>query len=391
MALPVVHLLAARLWAADKPELFNCPEFYLGAISPDAIHVRDGNDKSRKNEIHLWNWQKPHPEAVHAYWQDHFTPFDIGYGIHVLTDGIWVPTYQRLLPEFARMELSVRAPIYYSDTLQADFALIARHPEIRQVFDLIEQAEVPADHPLLGAHEFTVWRQTTLDFYRKPCPADKPVQFITEKYAADFIQYVQTFLTNATRRYFPMNNPVLQAIADRRSTRGFSDVQLTCEQLQAILDAALQSPSAVNRQPWHFSVVQNKELLDEFNAVQCELGLRNATTPEARARYEGGFNVFYEAPTVIFISLPNPLPTPFVQIDAGIAVQNIAIAAQGLGLGSVILGMPREVFASEKGDYFRKAFEFPEGYDFSIAISVGNNTVTKEAHDMHPEKISFIR
>ena len=52
MALPMVHLLAAWAWAQDKPELKNNPDFYLGTLSPDAIHIRDGNDKSRKNEIH---------------------------------------------------------------------------------------------------------------------------------------------------------------------------------------------------------------------------------------------------------------------------------------------------------------------------------------------------
>ena len=43
-------------------------------------------------------------------------------------------------------------------------------------------------------------------------------------------------------------------------------VELTDEQLQALLDAALQSPTARNTQQWHFSVVQNRALLDEFFA-----------------------------------------------------------------------------------------------------------------------------
>ena len=52
-------------------------------------------------------------------------------------------------------------------------------------------------------------------------------------------------------------NEVLKAIQDRRSTRGFNDVQLTDGQLKALIDAALAAPSARNSQMWHFSVVQN--------------------------------------------------------------------------------------------------------------------------------------
>ena len=53
-------------------------------------------------------------------------------------------------------------------------------------------------------------------------------------------------------------NEVLNAIQARRSTRGFSDVQLTDAELQVLVDAALASPTARNTQMWHFSVVQNK-------------------------------------------------------------------------------------------------------------------------------------
>ena len=188
-----------------------------------------------------------------------------------------------------------------------------------------------------------------------------------------------------------MKNEVLQAIADRRSIRAYTEDQLTEEQLQALLDAAVQSPSAVNRQPWHFSVVQDKALLDAFDAAMREELLKNAEG-DARARYESpSYSVFYHAPTAIFISLPDPMPSVFAPVDAGIAVENIALAAQSLGLGSVILGMPRVVFESERSEEFRRAFRFPEGYAFSIAIAVGVPAGTKAAHEVLPDRIDIIR
>ena len=98
MALTMVHLLAADRWAQGRPAYRDCPEFYYGAISPDAVHVRDGYDKSHKNEIHLNNWCELHEDDVLNYWHRRFTPFDVGYGVHVLTDAQWVPRYKQCLP-----------------------------------------------------------------------------------------------------------------------------------------------------------------------------------------------------------------------------------------------------------------------------------------------------
>lgn len=61
MALSMVHLLVARRWAREREDLFSSAQFYLGAISPDAMHVRFHDDKSRKDEFHLGNWLSVHP------------------------------------------------------------------------------------------------------------------------------------------------------------------------------------------------------------------------------------------------------------------------------------------------------------------------------------------
>ena len=392
MALPIVHLLAAREWAQDKPALRECPEFYLGAIAPDAIHVRYGNDKSRKNEFHLGNWISPHPEQVHAYWAERFTPFDIGYGIHVLTDGKWVPRYKAAFPGLLKPTGGIYVEQYYTDTWQADFALMAHHPEIQAIFDLIRRAEPPEGNPFLTKAEFEKWKGIVLEGYQKPCPASGEVRFITEAYVEEFIHEVQDYLNETTRRYFPMSNSVLQAIADRRSVRAYAPEQITDEQLQALLDAGVQSPTANNSQHWHFSAVQDIPLLHAFNEDLRSLMIENAPNEDVRARFQAvDYSVFYKAPTVIFISMPKPFPGFFAPVDAGIAVENIALAAQGMGLGSVILGFPKQVFDSEKGEEYRKAFKFPEGHDFVIAIAVGKPAMTKEAHPVKENKVTIVK
>lgn len=185
-----------------------------------------------------------------------------------------------------------------------------------------------------------------------------------------------------------MNNETLRLIASRRSHRAYRDTPLTQEQIDALLKAAVESPSAVNRQPWHFTVVRNQKILDEINKAVWEQVMKRQADKRSARFSEKDFHVFYHAPTVIFISgMPD---NPYTPIDGGIAVENIALAAESMGLGSVILGMPRDAFAGEKADEFRRALLFPEGWDFVIAIALGVPADTKEAHPVREDRISFV-
>ena len=56
----------------------------------------------------------------------------------------------------------------------------------------------------------------------------------------------------------------LDVIKERRSIRKFKPEQIKEEELQAIIEAGLYAPSAINKQSWNFTVIQNKEILDEL-------------------------------------------------------------------------------------------------------------------------------
>ena len=155
-------------------------------------------------------------------------------------------------------------------------------------------------------------------------------------------------------------NQVLEAIADRRSIRSYTDIPVTDAQLALLEKAALEAPSAVNRQPYHFTFVRDKVLLDAFKA---------AANPD--------MDILRGAPMVCFIF--GDTSSVWAPIDSGIAVENLALAAHSLGLGSVILGMPREVFA-KNGDAWRGRLCCPAGMDFMIAIGIGTPAAGKDAH-----------
>jgi len=202
MALSMVHLLAAHRWAVGRPEYFESPEYYLGAISPDAMHIRFHNDKSRKNEFHLGNWVSVAEENVHAYWRERFEPFDVGYGIHVLTDGHWIPSVKRDFPELVNELGNVRPMPYYNDVYQTDYALYRDAPEREHLFELLKIARAPKDHPMLSAAELSQWRDEQLAFYDRPCPHGEPVEHIDPKYVLRFLDELIPKIDAITGRYF---------------------------------------------------------------------------------------------------------------------------------------------------------------------------------------------
>jgi nitroreductase len=182
-----------------------------------------------------------------------------------------------------------------------------------------------------------------------------------------------------------MKNEVLNTISKRRSHRKYEKTQLSKEQLNAIMNAAMESPSAMNLQPWHFSVVQDAELIQKVHDAAKKVALKR---DDYSPRYkDDDFQIFYYAPTVIFISADD---SRYASLDSGIAAQTIALAAESLGLGSVILGLPRDAFLGEDKETLEKALSFPEGYKFKIAVAIGKAADTKEAHPQKEGKISYI-
>lgn len=162
---------------------------------------------------------------------------------------------------------------------------------------------------------------------------------------------------------------VIETIGKRSSTRGYTPEPLTEEELSTLLHAGLQAPTAANRQEIHFTVLKGdnpvlQELEDEKNRLR---GLTAQT-----------HNFYYEAPTVIILSADSTYK--WSPLDAGIAVENMALAAEELGLGNLIIGCIYDALRGEKKDYFSNALQFPKQYEYEIAIAFGHKAVAKEPH-----------
>jgi nitroreductase len=117
----------------------------------------------------------------------------------------------------------------------------------------------------------------------------------------------------------------MQNILTRRSVRKFADKPIEPDKLHTILEAAMSGPCAVNAREWAFIVVTDREKL--------------AQMAEANGRVARMLN---QAAAAILVcgDLDRAFPPApdFWVIDAAIAAQNMTLAANDLGIGSVWLG-----------------------------------------------------
>ena len=119
-------------------------------------------------------------------------------------------------------------------------------------------------------------------------------------------------------------NVILDTIFKRRSIRKYTGQPVEPEKLDLLLQAAMAAPTAMNCKPWEFIVVTDPERLAQFRS-RLIFGNRNA--PAA----------------IVVCGSPglstNPTARLFWVQDCSAAAENILIAAAGLGLGTVWIGV----------------------------------------------------
>jgi nitroreductase len=177
-----------------------------------------------------------------------------------------------------------------------------------------------------------------------------------------------------------IKNPVMDAILSRRSTRDFKrDVQLTETELNTILEAGIWAPTARNTQHIHFIVIQKPEVIAKI----AERFSKNDFN-------DGKIRDFvYGAPT--FIMLTGKKDWKYTHIDAGIVVENMSLAAQSLGLGSLIIGCVKDYFNTEDGRKYAVELGMPEDHVFSIGIALGHIATPTPPKPRVGDRITYIR
>ncbi|WP_315072781.1 nitroreductase family protein [uncultured Clostridium sp.] len=133
---------------------------------------------------------------------------------------------------------------------------------------------------------------------------------------------------------------VIENIKSRRSIRKYKKEQIKDEDLYTILDSGKHAPSGGNSQTWHFTVVQNNEILLELNRYikvaferleVDENTYKSKKTGKIASKNED-YSFYYEAPTVIIVS--NDRSYSNAMADSACAIENMLLTANFLELGA---------------------------------------------------------
>jgi nitroreductase len=160
----------------------------------------------------------------------------------------------------------------------------------------------------------------------------------------------------------------LEAILTRRSIRKYSDKIVSNEKEDKLLQAAMAAPSAHNRQPWHFVVIRDRNILDEI------------------PKYHQYSKMLNQASLAIVVCGDHKIQeTDFWIHDCSAATENILIAANALDLGAVWLGVhpSKDLIRSTK-----ELLDIPQNVTPLGIVSIGYPSEEKPPREnFNPERI----
>jgi nitroreductase len=142
---------------------------------------------------------------------------------------------------------------------------------------------------------------------------------------------------------------MLDVIQRRRSIRKYTSDPATDAEIRQLLEAAMAAPSANNRQPWHFVVVQDSET--------------KARLAETH-RWSG---MIAQAPLAIAVCGEKRRSAHWVE-DTSAATENLLLAATALDLGAVWIGIHPD---SEREAFVQQVLGIPEEIGVLCLIAVG--------------------
>jgi len=162
-------------------------------------------------------------------------------------------------------------------------------------------------------------------------------------------------------------NPVLKTIAERSSIRAYRAATLKEEEINALLTAGLQAPTARNMQEIHISVLHGAHpVLAEIEEEKRKLAMSRMDEKGKEMIRRNPDNFYYNAPHIFMLSADRDFF--WSKLDAGICAENISL------------------------EYFAEICQFPKNYEFAICVAVGYRNTEKIPHGIDMEKsVSFIK
>lgn len=163
----------------------------------------------------------------------------------------------------------------------------------------------------------------------------------------------------------------MSGIFHRVSIRKYQNKEIEKEKIELILRAAMAAPSAVNRQPWEFYVVTNRDAIKK---------LSTASQYSTCAK---------DAP-VVFVPCyrSNESEPGYAHIDMSASVENLLLEIDELGLGAVWMGIAPEIDRMEK---VREILSIPDSLNAFALVPCGYPAEARQQQDrFDPNRIHYV-
>ena len=163
-----------------------------------------------------------------------------------------------------------------------------------------------------------------------------------------------------------------QAITGRRAVREYTAETVNELTVAKLIDAAIQAPSAMNQQPWTFTVVRNQKILDQISESSKNMVLKTIAATQHSDDFhvhleDPDFQIFYHAPILILISAKTD-GAEMIE-NCALAAQNLMLAAFASGLGTCWIGLAQNYLNSSEG---KSLLNLPAAWISVAPIIVGH-------------------
>lgn len=162
-----------------------------------------------------------------------------------------------------------------------------------------------------------------------------------------------------------MTNQVLEAIKSRRSVKKYLPDCVPAEIIDAVAQAGLYAANGMGKQSPIILAVTDQALRDRLSALNASYMAKDVDDP------------FYGAPVVLVVLADKSIPTYLY--DGSLAMGNMLLAAQSLGIGACWIHRAKQVFDSEEGKAILKELGVEGDYE-----GIGNCVLGYPDGDLRP-------
>jgi len=160
---------------------------------------------------------------------------------------------------------------------------------------------------------------------------------------------------------------IFECINGRRSVRSYLPKPVEEEKIERLLCAGAMAPSAMNRQPCRFTVVEDKSIIGVLSdKTKKNLGVLGFGLDAAEMLKVKEDVIFYNAPLLIVVSAPKD--DKWSKVDSALAAQNMMLAGYALGLGSCFIGF---ALALNNDKQALKELAILDGFEIIVPLIFG--------------------